>query len=792
MRYLLSASIVLLLAAMLVLHFSVPTADAQSAGCTDQALTFAESQLANTLSYVASKSSPQSPLFPASTNPSNGNNWNLAGPGSWTSGFFPGQLWFMYEQTVSGSWLTQAQAESAYMQGQDVNASDHDIGFKILGSYGNAYRITRDPADMAVIQTAANSMATQLWRPVAGVIESWPNHDINNTDYYTVIIDNMMNLELLLFAAQNGGDPHWRDMAVSHALQTMKNHVRSDGSTYHVVGYDETTGAAVAKYTWQGFSDTSTWSRGQAWGLNGFTMVYRYIWKDPAVSSADKLSILTTAENLADYFISHLPSDNVPYWDFHFTQGSTAPRDSSAAAIAAAGLLELSTFVAPTDPVRAAGYHTAALNILSSLSSPAYLGNSTTGQGILLHGSAAVPQNSGIDVSLIYGDYYFLQACYRQRSAPPAPVNLTATPTSSGQINLTWTAQSGPVRYSVKRSTTSGGPYTIIAPPPVLTANSFTDTSAAPGTNYYVVSAINASGESPDSAPASATINSAPTTTSLVSSANPSVYGKSMTFTATVHPSASGTPTGTVTFKDGAATLATVALTGNFASFSSSILAAQAHSITATYNGDAHFAASSSPILTETITPAATSVALTSSPYASRFGQPVAFYAAVNSSTSGTPTGTVTFKDGSTVMGTATLSLGHAKFTTLKLTVGTHAVTAVYSGSANFTGSTSHALTFLTSKAATSTAVVSSLNPSKHGTAVTFTATAKSSTTGTPTGSATFKDGSVVLATVALTSGKAAFTTSTLAVGSHSITATYNGSSGFNASTSVVLTQSVN
>ena len=769
----------------LALHFSVPAVDAQSTGCTDQALTFAENQIAATLSYVASHSTSQNPLFPSSTNPSNGNNWNLNAPSYWTSGFFPGELWFMYEQTLSGSWLTQAQAETTYMQHQAdlINVTDHDVGFKILGSYGNAYRITRDPAAMRIIQAAANSMATNLWRPFpdgTGVIESWPNFDIKG-DYYTVIIDNMMNLELLLFAAQNGGDPHWRQMAIFHAENTMKNHVRQDGSTFHVVGYDETTGAVDAQYTWQGFSDSSTWSRGQAWGLYGFTMVYRY---------TQDSRFLTTAENLADYFIGHLPTDSVPYWDF--SQSGTAPRDSSAAAIAAAGLLELTTYVPPTDSVRANHYHTVALNILSSLSSTAYLGNSNTGQGILLHGTAAFPQKSGIDVSLIYGDYYFLQGCYRARSAPPAPLNLTATPTSSNQVNLSWAAQSGPIRYSVKHSTTSGGPYTIVAPPPILTANSYTDTIAAPGANYYVVSAINASGESANSAQASATVASVTTTTSLVSSANPSAYGKAVTFTATVHPSASGTPTGTITFKDGAATLATVALTGNFASFSSSTLAAHSQSIVATYNGDTHFAASNSPILTETITKAASSVVLTSSPYASRYGQPVAFYAAVKSATSGTPTGTVTFKDGSTIIATGTLNLGHAKITTLKLTVGTHSITAVYSGSANFTASTSPVLTFVTSKAASSTTVASSLNPSTHGTAVTFTATVKPSTTGTSTGSATFKDGAVVLGTVALTSGKATFTTSTLAAGSHSITATYNGSPNYNPSTSAILTQSVN
>jgi len=768
MKSLLCAAIALLCAIALAIHSSVPTVDAQSSGCTDQALALAEGQLTDTLAYTNTSQ------FPEETNPANFNKWNLDSSYHWTSGFFPGELWFMYEKNLTDSWLTRAQAQTATMQAQDVIAPDHDIGFKILGSYGNAYRITRDPAAMSVIQTAANAMATNLWRPGAGVIESWPNFD----SHITVIIDNMMNLELLLLAAQNGGNPAWRDMAISHAVQTMKNHVRPlDGSTYHVVDYNP-DGTVFSKFTHQGAGTETTWSRGQAWGLYGFTMVYRYT-QDPR--------FLTTAQQLADYFILHLPTDFVPYWDF--SQSGTAPRDSSAAAIAAAGLLELSTYVATqADHDK---YRNAALSILSSLSSPTYLGDRLATDGILLHGTSNAP-GGDTDKSLIYGDYYFIQGCYRARTAPTAPLNVTATPTSGGQVNLTWDAQSGPMRYSVKRSTTSAGPYTTIAPPPILTANTFTDTNAAPGANYYVVSAINASGESPDSAPASATISSAPTSTSLVSSANPSAFGQSVTFTAAVHPSTSGTPTGSITFKDGTATLGTVSLASNTASFTTATLTAQSHSITAVYSGDTNFGASTSPILTQSVTKAATSIVLTASPSASRFGQPVAFYAAVKSATSGTPTGTVTFKDGTTIIGTGALSLGHAKIATLKLTVGTHPLTAVYNGDANFTGGNSAVLNFVTSKAATSTAVVSSLNPSKGGSAVTFTATVKSSTTGTPTGSATFKDGATILATVTLTSGKAAFTTSALAAGSHAITAVYNGSTGFNPSTSATFTQSVN
>jgi hypothetical protein len=499
-KSLLCAFILICCAIAVAVHFPVPPVDAQSSGCTDQALTFAQSRITNTLTYTSTSQ------FPSSTNPTSGNTWNLAGSSYWTSGFFPGELWFTYEQTLSDTWLTRAQAQTSSMQAQDVNASDHDIGFKILGSYGNAYRITRDPADMAVIQTAANAMATNLWRPGAGVIESWPNYD----SHITVIIDNMMNLELLLFAAQNGGNPAWRDMAVSHASKTMQNHVRADGSTYHVVDYN-TDGTVFSKFTVQGFSTESTWSRGQAWGLYGFTMVYRYTKDDPAVPAATSSQFLATAQHLADYFIANLPPDLVPYWDF--SQTGTAPRDSSAAAIAAAGLLELSTYV---DATHSATYRNAALNIQSSLSSPAYLGNSTTGDGILLHGTADAPAGD-TDKSLIYGDYYFIQGCDRARSVAAAPTNVTATAASSGQINLAWDAQSGPVRYSVKRSSTSGGPYTTIAPPPILTSNSYTDSGLSQGATYfYVVSAINASGESPNSAEVSAPVdNPVPAISSL-------------------------------------------------------------------------------------------------------------------------------------------------------------------------------------------------------------------------------------------------------------------------------------
>jgi hypothetical protein len=327
-------------------------------------------------------------------------------------------------------------------------------------------------------------------------------------------------------------------MAVSHALQTMNNNVRPDGSTYQGVEYNS-DGTVYSKFTSDGYSANSTWSRGQAWGLYGFTMTYRY---------TQDSRFLATAEKLADYFIINLPADYVPYWDF--SQSSPAPRDSSAAAIAAAGLLELSTYM--TDPTLQSKYYNAALNIQTSLSNPAlYLANpspNTPTDGILLHGTYSVPANVGINTSLIWGDYFFIQGCYRAMSPPAQVTNVNATAPATNQVTLTWDAQSGAIRYSVKRSATAGGPYVIIAPPPILTASTFTDTTVAPNTTYYyVVSASSVAGEGPDSVEVAITTPAGtPTTAALGSSLNPSTYGQSVTFTATV-TSTAGTPAGSVT-----------------------------------------------------------------------------------------------------------------------------------------------------------------------------------------------------------------------------------------------------
>src|SRR5947209_6459373 len=267
-----------------------------------------------------------------------------------------------------------------------------------------------------------------------------------------------------------------------------------------------------------------------------------------------------------------------------------------------------------------------------------------------------------------------------------------------------------------------------------------------------------------------------PSATTLISSLNPSALGQAVTFTATVTSSATGTPTGTVTFQDGASALGTGTLSGGTATFTTSALTAGTHSITAIYGGDANFTGSTSPILTQTINQTASSSSVvTSSNNPSIIGTAVTFTASVTSPVTGTPTGPVTFQDGASALGMGTLSGGTVTFTPPGLTAGTHSITAIYGGDANFAGSTSPVLTQTVNKAASSTSVVSSNSPSNRGAAVTFTASVTSPVTGTPTGTVTFQDGASALGTGTLSGGTATFTTSALTAGTHSITAIYGG-----------------
>lgn len=316
----------------------------------------------------------------------------------WTSGFFPGVLWFLYQYTGKQEWLTEAKAYTANIEREKTNGGTHDMGFKVYCSFGSGYRITKDAAYKEIIIQSARTLSTRF-NPTVGCIRSWDHH--KEVWGFPVIIDNMMNLELLFEATKLTGDSSFYKIAVAHANTTMKNHFRPDYSSYHVVDYDTATGAVVKKNTHQGYSHESAWSRGQAWALYGYTMCYRYT-KNPVY--------LQQAEHIASFILNHprLPKDLVPYYDFDAPEIPNAPRDASAAAVIASGLYELSGY-----SKNAKLYHNTADKIVTNLTK-SY--RSAIGENygfILLHSTGSKPSNSEVDVPLNYADYYYLEALLR-------------------------------------------------------------------------------------------------------------------------------------------------------------------------------------------------------------------------------------------------------------------------------------------------------------------------------------------------------------------------------------------
>ncbi len=326
--------------------------------------------------------------------------WSMVNYKDWCSGFWPGILWYTYEFTKDTAWKNKAAKFSKILTPLAYNpANDHDLGFQMNCSFGNGFRLTDDTSYKKILIVAADTLAT-LFNPKAGTILSWPR-EVKNLGGHNTIIDNMINLELLFWASKNGGGQRLYDMAVKHAETTMKNHFRPDYSSYHVVVYDTLTGNPIKKITHQGYSDSSMWARGQAWAVYGFTMVYRET-KDS--------KFLDFAEKIADRYLRDLPEDMIPYWDFNAPDIPNAPKDASAAAVSASALLELSTFV--SDKAKATEYRNKAEQMLASLSSEKYQSRNVN-DAFLLHCTGHKPAGSEIDVSIIYGDYYYLEALLR-------------------------------------------------------------------------------------------------------------------------------------------------------------------------------------------------------------------------------------------------------------------------------------------------------------------------------------------------------------------------------------------
>lgn len=316
----------------------------------------------------------------------------------WTSGFFPGELWFLYEYTGKPEWKSAAETYTANIENEKWNGGTHDMGFKIYCSFGTGYRLTKDPHYKEVIIQAAKTLSTRF-NPRVGTLKSWDNRKWG----FPVIIDNMMNLELLFAATRLTGDSSFYKIAVSHAATTMKNHFRKDYSSYHVVSYDTVTGRVLGRVTHQGYADESAWARGQAWGLYGYTMCYR---------ETKNKAFLDQADHIAAFILHHpnMPADMVPYWDFNAPGIPNEPRDVSAAAVLASGLYELSGY-----SKNGAAYRQAADKILQSLTQHYRSPIGESHGFILLHSTGSKPSDSEVDVPLSYADYYYLEALLRYK-----------------------------------------------------------------------------------------------------------------------------------------------------------------------------------------------------------------------------------------------------------------------------------------------------------------------------------------------------------------------------------------
>lgn len=326
------------------------------------------------------------------------------GPRDWTSGFFPGTLFYMYDLTKDKKWLDCGVKYTETLEPIQFLTQHHDVGFMINCSYGNALRLTNNESYKDIIVQAAKSLSTRF-RPVPGVIQSWDeDRGWQGTRGWEcpVIIDNMMNLELLFEATKFSGDSSFYKIAVSHADNTMANHYRPDWSCYHVIDYAKNSDGHVRnRHNAQGYAHESAWARGQAWGLYGYTMCYRYT-KDQRY--------LDMVHNIYNFIFKHknLPADLVPYWDFNDPAIPNAPRDASAAAIMASGLYEAAEYGHPE-------YKETAEKIMESLCGPHFLALvGTNGNFALMHSTGSIPHGQEIDVPLNYADYYFLEALTRK------------------------------------------------------------------------------------------------------------------------------------------------------------------------------------------------------------------------------------------------------------------------------------------------------------------------------------------------------------------------------------------
>ena len=351
--------------------------------------------------YVLLNKNTPDTLMPRNFEPGK-NTLNFSDTKWWCSGFFPGTLWYIYEYTKNPEIKKIAEKRLDELEPQKYFTGNHDLGFMIYCPFGNAYRITGNKKYVEVITTAAGSLASR-YRPAIKSIQSWES---NKRLTCPVIIDNMMNLELLYWAGTHGGNAKFVEIANNHAMSTIKNHFRDDYSSYHVIDYDLSTGQLIKKITWQGANDSSAWSRGQSWGLYGFTMMYRF--------TKNKV-YLNQAKHIANFLmnVANQSDDAIPYWDYDAPGIPNTYRDASAGAVMASALLELAQY---STKLEKANYIARAEKILLSLGSEKYLSKEGENGGFLIkHNVGSIPHNSEVDASLTYADYYFLEGLMRYK-----------------------------------------------------------------------------------------------------------------------------------------------------------------------------------------------------------------------------------------------------------------------------------------------------------------------------------------------------------------------------------------
>lgn len=334
--------------------------------------------------------------------------WRTSEHGRWTAGHWLGILWLAYLRSGDPELLAAAEAWSRRLEFRKTDTTTHDMGFLFYPSFVRGYRITGDPYYRDVALAAAESLTARFHQP-GDYIQAWEEAE-DPIHRGRTIVDTVMNLPLLLWAAEESGESRYREIALRVAETTARHHVRADGSTYHVVDFDPETGEAIRYTTHQGLNDESSWTRGQAWATYGFSEVARL---------TGRADLHAVANRLADYFVAHLEPNRAPPWDFT-APGAEQPRDAAAGAIAAAGLLDLA-YAAADEPERERRMGQARALLDALVATCTDFGESAP-HGLLLHATADLPRKSGLDVSLIYGDHYFFEALTRATSGFPSPI----------------------------------------------------------------------------------------------------------------------------------------------------------------------------------------------------------------------------------------------------------------------------------------------------------------------------------------------------------------------------------